>query len=150
MKISLLINDARYQVEARPDTSLLTLLRELGFKSVKKGCDSTSCGICTILVDGAPVPSCTYLAYRAEGRRITTVEGITKEAALLADYFGEYGADQCGFCNPGLALTVYAMKKELRYPTKEAIVHYLNGNLCRCSGYVAQQEAIYRYMEVEG
>nr|MDA3846421.1 2Fe-2S iron-sulfur cluster-binding protein [Vallitaleaceae bacterium] len=111
-------------------------------------CDSSSCGVCTVLLDGKPIASCSYLTVKADGHSVTTVEGIAEEASLLADYFGHEGADQCGFCNPGLALTVYAMKNELVNPTDDDIRDYMVGNLCRCTGYIAQHEAIKKYMEV--
>lgn len=148
MRIQLTINGNTDDYTVRPDEFLLETLRNHHFYSVKKGCETTSCGVCTVLVDDKPVASCSFLSTRAEGLSITTVEGIEEEAALLASYFGEEGADQCGFCNPALALTVYAMKKELTQATDEAIRHYLVGNICRCTGYVAQHKAIRKYMEV--
>lgn len=148
MTIELIINGALECFSVRPDEFLLETLRNNHYYSVKKGCDTTSCGVCTILLDDQPIASCSYLSVKADGHAITTVEGIVTEATLLAEYFGEVGADQCGFCNPGLALTVYAMKKELKDPTDEAIRHYLVGNLCRCTGYIAQHTAIRKYMEV--
>lgn len=148
MRVQLTINGGDYEVDVRPDEYLLETLRNNHFYSVKRGCETTSCGICTVLLDDQPIPSCSYLSHRAEGHAITTVEGIEVEAAKLAEFFGEEGADQCGFCNPGLALTVYAMKKELHKPSDAAIRHYLVGNLCRCTGYIAQHTAIRKYMEV--
>ena len=149
MKIQLTINGLAKEFTIRPDEFLLETLRNNHYTSVKKGCDTTSCGVCTILLDGKPIPSCSYLSVRADGHEVTTVEGIQDEAAKLADLFGEEGADQCGFCNPGLALTVFAMKNEMKDPDDEKIRHYLVGNLCRCSGYVAQHTAIRKYMEVQ-
>lgn len=148
MRVDLSINGDIYDVLVRPDEYLLETLRNNHFYSVKQGCETTSCGVCTVLIDGKPIASCSYLSHRAEGHAITTVEGIVDEAARLADFFGEEGADQCGFCNPGLALTVYAMKQELVEPSDEDIRHYLVGNLCRCTGYIAQHKAIRKYMEV--
>jgi carbon-monoxide dehydrogenase small subunit len=149
MKINLTVNGAGRTFEIKPDEYLVDTLRDNGYVSVRRGCDTTSCGICTVLLDNKPIASCSYLSCRAEGREITTVEGIQEEAALLADFFGQEGADQCGYCNPSVALTVYAMKKELVNPTDEEIRSYLVGNLCRCSGYVAQHRAIRSYLEVE-
>lgn len=143
------VNGVSREYDVRPDEYLVDTLRNNGLVSVRRGCDTTSCGICTILLDGKPVPSCSYLSCRAEGHEITTVEGIQDEAALLADCFGHEGADQCGFCNPAMALTAYAMKRELKNPTDDEIRAYLVGNLCRCSGYVAQHRAIKAYLEVE-
>lgn len=149
MLVNLNINGKLFKTDVSPDAYLVDTLRSLHYTSVKKGCDSTSCGVCTVLVEGKPVPSCSYLTVKADGKAITTVEGIFEDAEMLADYFGAEGADQCGFCNPGMALTVYAMKRELKNPTDEDIRDYLVGNLCRCTGYMAQHKAIKKYMEVE-
>lgn len=149
MRITLSINGYKKDVDVAPDEYLLDTLRGLNYLSVKRGCDSTSCGVCTVLVDGEPVPSCSYLSIKADGHNITTVEGIQKEAEKLADLLGKEGADQCGYCNPALAVTVYAMKRTLKNPSDEDIRRYLVGNLCRCSGYVNQHKAIKAYLEVE-
>jgi len=149
MNVMLIINKQPYEVLIRPDEFLVETLRKIGFVSVKKGCDETSCGVCTILIDDKPVPSCSYLSARAVGHQITTVEGIFDDAERFADYMGEEGADQCGFCNPGLTLAVYAMKLEKIEPSVDAISHYLNGNLCRCTGYIAQHKAIMKFLEVK-
>jgi carbon-monoxide dehydrogenase small subunit len=149
MRITVYVNGKEELFDVRPDEFLVETLRRHHFYSVKKGCDTTSCGVCTILLEGKPIASCSFLSVRADGKALTTVEGIAKEAAHLADLFGEVGADQCGFCNPGLALTVHAMKQELVNPTDEDVRHYLVGNLCRCTGYIAQHSAIMKYMEVQ-
>jgi carbon-monoxide dehydrogenase small subunit len=149
MNIRLNVNGLFYDTMIRPDEFLVETLRRLNFMSVKKGCDTTSCGVCTILIDSKPVPSCSYLSAKAEGHFITTVEGISEEADKIADFMGKEGADQCGFCNPGFTLAVYAMKKEGIEGSIEGISHYLNGNLCRCSGYVGQHKAIINYLEVK-
>ncbi|MDP3129914.1 MAG: 2Fe-2S iron-sulfur cluster-binding protein, partial [Bacillota bacterium] len=106
MIVNVDVNGRLRSFDVLPGAFLLDVLREAGYTSVRRGCDSTSCGICTVLVDGKPVPSCSYLAIRAEGKKVTTVEGIPEEAARLARHFGEEGADQCGYCNPSLALAV--------------------------------------------
>jgi carbon-monoxide dehydrogenase small subunit len=149
MIITLNINALPFEVKIRPDEYLLETLRQLRFLSVKKGCDTTSCGVCTVLVDGKPVASCSYLSARAEGHKITTVEGIQEEAGHLADFLGREGSDQCAYCNPGFTLTVYSMKQHLNNPTTEEIKNYLVGNLCRCSGYLGQEIAIRNYLGVK-
>ena len=106
MKIKLIVNGAERAFEVKPDEYLVDTLRNNGYVSVRRGCDTTSCGICTVLIDDKPIASCSYLSCRAEGHEITTVEGIQEEAALLADFFGHEGADQCGYCNPAMALSV--------------------------------------------
>jgi carbon-monoxide dehydrogenase small subunit len=149
MIITLSINNAPYEVKIKPDEYLLETLRGLRFLSVKKGCDTTSCGVCTILIDGKPVASCSYLSARAQGHEITTVEGIQEEASILASYLGKEGSDQCGYCNPGFTLTVFSMKTLLPQPSTDEIKNYLVGNLCRCSGYLGQEKAIKNYLGVK-
>ncbi|MBU1145816.1 MAG: 2Fe-2S iron-sulfur cluster binding domain-containing protein [Firmicutes bacterium] len=146
MKINLVINNIKKEFNVDPSEYLLDTLRNNHYLSVKRGCDSTSCGVCTVLLDGKPVPSCSILSVRATGHEITTVEGIQKEAEKLSGYFGLEGADQCGYCNPSMALAVYALKNELENPTDDQIREYLVGNLCRCTGYVSQHKAIKKYL----
>jgi carbon-monoxide dehydrogenase small subunit len=147
MKITLIINGYKKELDVSPNEYLLDTLRAHNYKSVRRGCDNTTCGACTVLLDGKPVPSCSVLSVRANGKEVTTVEGIQKEAERLSEYFGHEGADQCGFCNPSMALNVHAMLLENPHPTDEEISTYLVGNLCRCTGYEAQLKAIKKYME---
>ncbi|MBN2557285.1 MAG: 2Fe-2S iron-sulfur cluster binding domain-containing protein [Clostridia bacterium] len=149
MKVRFLVNGEKKTFEVKPDEYLLDTLRNNNYKSVRRGCETSSCGICTVLMDGMPVASCSLLTAKAEGRHITTVEGIQEDAELLAGFFGREGADQCGYCNPSIALACYAMKRELKDPTDEEIKAYLVGNLCRCSGYSGQHRAIRAYLEVK-
>lgn len=149
MNVTLNINNKNYSSIIEPDAFLVDTLRALGFVSVKRGCDTTNCGVCTVLIDNKPMPSCSLLTVKAEGKSITTVEGIYEEVELLGKLFGSLGADQCGFCNPAIALTAYGMKLEEIEPTKDNIRDYFVGNLCRCTGYVAQHEAIKTYLEVK-
>lgn len=148
MIINTTINGLKKSLDIKPDEYLVDVLRRYGYLSVKKACDTGSCGVCTILVDEKPVLSCSYYAMRAENKRITTVEGVTEEEKKLGEYLVDEGVDQCGFCSPGLVLTVIAMKREMKEPTKEKISEYLTGNLCRCTGYVGQLRGIMRYMGV--
>ena len=147
MRVKLNINNQIIFADVRPNEYLLETLRDNHFKSVKKGCDSSSCGVCTVLVDLKPIASCTMLTVKAEDHAITTVEGIAKEAEKLGTYMGHEGADQCGYCNPSLALTVYALKLENPKANKSDIKDYLVGNLCRCTGYQSQHHAIKDYLE---
>lgn len=147
MKIELTVNKGREIFDVEPDEMLLDTLRRHGLKSVRRGCDTTSCGVCTVLVDGMPVPSCSYLSVRADGKHVTTVEGIQKEAEELSEHFGDEGADQCGFCNAGIALSVYALKNKTTSPNEEHIKDALTGHLCRCTGYVSQLKAIKAYLK---
>lgn len=128
---------------------LAETLRRYGYLSVKEGCDTGSCGLCTVWLDGSPILSCATLTARMEGREITTIEALADEAEEFAGFLVAQGAEQCGFCAPGFAMTVLAMKRELTNPTVESINHYLAGNLCRCSGYKGQMRAIVKYMGVE-
>lgn len=148
MQIKTTINDKQIILEAAPDEMLVDVLRKAGYFSVRKGCDTTCCGLCTLWLDNKPVLSCTVLAFRAEGKKITTMEGLQSEAEEFARILAAEGAEQCGFCSPGFIMTVLAMKRELTNPTEEQIIHYLTGNLCRCTGYMGQLRAIKTYLGV--
>jgi len=124
---------------------LLDVLRDrLGLKGAKRSCDVQVCGACTVLVDGAPVSACTYLAVEADGRQVLTVEGLGREGALdpLQQAFIDHGAVQCGFCTPGMLVAAKALLAEDPAPTRAAIVRHLRGNLCRCTGYGKIVEAV--------
>lgn len=148
MKVKLRINNVERLVEIEPGEMLCDTLRKSGCLSVKKSCDTGACGVCTVLLDGKPIPSCSYLAVKADGHTITTVEGVKEEAERLGKIMNEGGAVQCGFCTPGFVLTVISMKDNLKNPTEDDIKHYLVGNLCRCSGYQAQMRAVKKYLGV--
>ncbi len=126
---------------------LIDTLRRHHVVSPRRGCDTTSCGVCTVLIDDQPMPSCALLTARVNDKKVTTVEGIADFAAELSAYFGKEGADQCGFCNPGIALSVYAMAQTEENIDDDTIRHYLVGHLCRCSGYVSQTKAIKAFLE---
>lgn len=149
MTIELWLNGKRVKDEIEPDEMLLSFVRRHGCLSVKCGCDTTNCGLCTLWVDGVPMLSCSVLAARANGKKITTLEGVQEEAKEFTDLLAEEGADQCGYCSPGFIMNVLAMKKELQNPTMEEIADYLKGNLCRCTGYMSQMRALKKYMGVE-
>ena len=148
MQIELFINHQRVVLEVQPDDFLVDTLRQQGLYSVRRGCDTTCCGLCTIWIDGRPVLSCATLAFRAHGRHITTIEGLASEAEEFAKFMAAEGADQCGYCSPGFILTVLAMKRELVNPSESDIIHYLTGNLCRCTGYQGQLRAVKKYLGV--
>lgn len=149
MLITVWINDVKKEIVVEADEYLSDVLRREGYLSVKTGCDTGSCGLCTVWVDEQPVLSCSTLVMRVDGKSITTLEGKQEEAKELGRYLIQEGADQCGFCAPGFIMTVLAMKKELENPTEEDIKHYLNGNLCRCTGYAGQLRGIKKYMGVD-
>ena len=146
MKIELTLNGRPVSAEIAPDTWLIDFLRSRGLFSVKRGCETANCGLCTVLVDDRPTLSCAMLAARVTGRRVTTLEGLQKEAEEFAGFMADQGADQCGFCNPGFVMNVLAMARELTEPTESEIRAYLAGNLCRCGGFASQHRAIAAYL----
>lgn len=148
MKIAVNLNGLDTTWEIEPHEFLLDVLRRNGCLSVKRGCDTSSCGVCTILLDGSPVLSCSLFAAKAEDHAITTVEGLPKEVAEFAEFMNAEGTDQCGYCNPGFALTVLALKRERPHPSEDEIKAYLAGNMCRCTGYVGQLRAVKKFLGV--
>lgn len=149
MEIKLNINGLDRTLEIKAHEFLVEVLRREGLMGVKKGCETGNCGLCTILVDDKPVLSCSYLAVRGQGHKITTIEGVQDLATEVGIFLVEEGVDQCGYCSPGLVMTVIGMKKELENPTEDDIRNYLTNNLCRCTGYAGQLRAIKKYMGVE-
>lgn len=146
MKITYWLNDKKREDDVAPGMMLLELLRKRGCYSVKCGCETTNCGLCTVWLDGRPVLSCAVLAVRIDGHRLTTLEGLEAEAREFAVFMGQEGGDQCGFCNPGFVMAVLAMVKELQEPTEQEIKEYLVGNLCRCTGYMSHLRALRKYV----
>ncbi len=148
MQIEIILNGKKVVFDVKNDEFLVDTLRANGVSSVRKGCDTTCCGLCTIWIEEKPVLSCATLTIRVNGKSITTMEGLQKEAEEFAQVLVAEGSEQCGFCSPGFIMTVLAMKRELKNPTEEKIVHYLTGNLCRCTGYMGQLRAIKKYLGV--
>jgi carbon-monoxide dehydrogenase small subunit len=145
MKLCFELNGRNIECEAKENQVLLDLLRvDLGVTSVKKGCESGECGACTILLDGKPVTSCMILAPQVEGRKVTTLDGLLDEPRMekLRQAFLEGGAIQCGFCTPGMLISAYALLKENPKPTADEVKKAIEGNLCRCTGYVNIIKAI--------
>lgn len=149
MEIQFKLNGKPVAVEVTGDTVLFDVLRDLGCYSVKCGCETTNCGLCTVWVNGKSRLSCSILAASIEGQEVTTLEGLTEEAEEFGAFLAAEGAEQCGFCAPGFVMNVLAMIRELQDPTIEEIKEYLAGNLCRCSGYMGQLRAIRKYMAVK-
>lgn len=147
MEIQFILNKKQVSVEVAADAVLLNVLRDLGCKSVKCGCETTNCGLCTVWIDGKSRLSCSVLAASVAGHEVTTMEGVEKEAAEFGEFLASEGAEQCGFCSPGFIMNVLAMFRELTDPTIEEIKEYLAGNLCRCTGYMGQLRAIRKYIE---
>lgn len=150
MEIRFRLNGKPAQASVDADMLLLDLVREKGCLSVKRGCETANCGLCTVLFDGKPVLSCATLAARADGHSITTLEGLEKEAEEFGTFLANEGGEQCGFCSPGFIMNVIAMTRELENPDEEEIKEYLAGNLCRCSGYMSQLRAVKKYLQMKG
>jgi carbon-monoxide dehydrogenase small subunit len=145
MRIALDLNGAPATLDIEPQEFLLDVLRDdLGLTGAKRSCDSQVCGACTVLVDDAPVSSCSYLAAETEGRRVTTIEGFRETPAFepIAAAFTRHAALQCGFCTPGLVLTIHALLEDGELVDEASIRHGLAGNLCRCTGYRAILDAV--------
>jgi aerobic carbon-monoxide dehydrogenase small subunit len=143
--VALRVNGRAVALEVPAHTLLLDLLRDgLGLKGAKRSCDIQVCGACTVLVDGAPVSACTYLAVEADGREVLTVEGLADGDRLdpLQEAFIEHGAVQCGFCTAGMLMAAKALLAEEPAPTRERVIHHLRGNICRCTGYRKVVDAI--------
>lgn len=147
MKVNIIVNGKPISAEISADLTLFKFLREHGYKSVKCGCETTNCGLCTVWFDEKPILSCSVLAARCDGHRITTLEGLEEESKVFADCMAKQGAEQCGFCSPGLMMQVLAMKKEKQDWDLEEIKYWLSGNLCRCTGYMGQMRAIQAYLK---
>ena len=147
MEINLNLNGRAVSASVRPDTLLLDFLRDQGCYSVKRGCETSNCGACTVLLDGRPVLSCSVLAARADGRTVQTLEGLQREAEAFVTYIADQGAEQCGFCNPGFVVNTIALLRENPDPTDQEIRTFLAGNLCRCSSYEGQLRGIRAYLD---
>src|SRR5262245_24519393 len=143
--ISVVVNDVLYQRNVEPRLLLVHLLRDiLGLTGTHVGCETSLCGACTVLVDGAAVKSCTMFAVQAHGTDVTTIEGLAPGDALhpVQEGFWERHGLQCGFCTPGMIMTSVALLKENARPSETQIRHGLDGNLCRCTGYVGIVDAV--------
>jgi len=151
-KISMVVNGKAYSLEVDIRESLLEVLRNrLHLTGVKQGCSVGECGACTVLIDGLPVNSCIYLAVWADGRKITTIEGVSKDGELskVQQAFVDEGAVQCGFCTPGLVLTATALTESGRKYSDEEIKREISGHLCRCTGYNKIFNAVKRALDAE-
>ena len=147
MEIKLWINNKLFQDNVEADMLLIDYVRSKGFFSVKRGCETANCGLCTVLVEDRPILSCSTLAARIDGKKVVTMEGMQREAQEFGSFLANEGAEQCGFCNPGFIMNVFAMLHEIKEPTEEQIKEYLAGNLCRCSGFVSQTTSILKFLK---
>src|ERR1041385_9356050 len=150
--IELRVNGRTHELAIEPSALLLDVLRQqLQLTGSKRGCDDSSCGACTVLIDGVAMMSCTLLAASCEGQEITTIEGVSEHGSLAAikKAYGDWGGAQCGFCTPGFMMTVKALLDRNPEPSEEEIKHALSGNLCRCTGYSQMYAAIKAAIEAE-
>jgi len=150
--IELRVNGRSHELAIEPSALLLDVLRQdLGLTGSKRGCDDSSCGACTVQIDGVPMLSCTMLAASCEGQEITTVEGVSEHGSLAAiqKAYGDWGGAQCGFCTPGFMMTVRYLLAQNPDPSDYQIRQALSSNLCRCTGYSQMYQAIKAAIEAE-
>lgn len=150
MEMTLNLNGKNITDHIDADSLLIDFVRKHGCYSVKRGCETANCGLCTVLMDGKPILSCSMLTARAAGHRIQTLEGLQEEAKEFVGFIADQGADQCGFCNPGFVMNTMALLRENPNPTDDEIRAYLAGNLCRCSGYEGQLRGIRAFLNSRG
>ena len=146
MKVKILLNGTMREAEISSDQLLIDFVRDHGCYSVKRGCETSGCGLCTVFLDDKPVLSCSILAARVDGHKVTTLEGLKEEAEEFGAFIADQGAEQCGFCNPGMIMNALALFRENEFPNEEEIKEYLAGNLCRCSGYEGQLRGIQNFL----
>ena len=147
MEVKIWVNDKLVTEDVAADLLLIDFLRAHQCFSVKRGCDTSNCGLCTVFMDDKPILSCSILALRVAGHKIVTLEGLQEEASEFATFIANQGAEQCGFCNPGFMMNAMALFKENPDPSDDEILAYLSGNLCRCSGYEGQLRGIRHYID---
>lgn len=146
MELKFNLNGKKVTTIIEADSLLIDVIRNLGCLSVKRGCETSNCGLCTVFVNDKPVLSCSVLAARVQGQNVITLEGLQEEAKDFGTFLANQGAEQCGFCNPGFIMNAIAMFRENPDPDDEEILSYLTGNLCRCSGYEGQLRSIKAYI----
>ena len=147
MVVTITLNGKKVEALVKPDTLLIDFVRDHGCYSVKRGCETSNCGLCTVFVNEKPVLSCSMLVARVNGCKVDTLEGLQKEAEEFGAFIADQGAEQCGFCNPGMIMNAIALFRENPDPSDEEIKEYLAGNLCRCSGYEGQMHGIKAFLE---
>ena len=147
MQINLKLNGKLIKEEITDELLLIDFVRKHGCYSVKRGCETANCGLCTVFLDEKPVLSCSVLAARADGHSVTTLEGLQEEAKEFGAFIADQGAEQCGFCNPGFIMNALALFREKEFPEEDEIREYLAGNLCRCSGYEGQLRGILAFLD---
>lgn len=146
MDVKITLNGKTVVDQVDADMVLLDFCRKHGCLSVKRGCETANCGLCTVMLDDKPVLSCSVPVGRANGRKVETLEGLEDEAKEFVGFLAEQGADQCGFCNPGYVVNIIALLRENPDPTDDEIRHFLAGNLCRCTGYQSQLRGLRNFL----
>ncbi|HVI08534.1 MAG TPA: (2Fe-2S)-binding protein [Candidatus Binatia bacterium] len=150
--IELKVNGRAHELAIEPSALLLDVLRQdLGLTGSKRGCDESSCGACTVLIDGVAMLSCAILAASCQGQEITTIEGVSEHGSLAAiqKAYGDWGGAQCGYCTPGFIMTVKSLLTENPDPSEADVRNALSSNLCRCTGYSQMYEAIKSAVKAE-
>ena len=146
MEVQIKLNGKTVSDDIPAGMLLIDFVRAHGCLSVKRGCETSACGLCTVLLDDKPILSCSTLAARADDRSVYTLEGLQAEASEFVGFIADQGAEQCGFCNPGFVMNTISLLRENPDPTDDEILAYLSGNLCRCSGYEGQLRGIRAYL----
>jgi aerobic-type carbon monoxide dehydrogenase small subunit (CoxS/CutS family) len=146
------LNRVNRTLEVEDSTFLLDFVRDLGLTGAKPSCELEVCGACTVLLDGLPVSACTTLAVEADGKSIETIEGLVRDGELhpLQEAFLEHFAFQCGFCTPGMIMSAKALLEDNPSPTRGEVVHWMEGNICRCTGYESIIDAVMAAAEQQG
>lgn len=146
MEVSMRINGREIKDYVEEDMILIDFLRKHGCYSVKRGCETSNCGLCTVLMEEKPILSCSILVGRANGKEVWTLEGLQEEAEEFVGYIADQGADQCGFCNAGFVMNTIALLRVNQNPSDDEIRSFLAGNLCRCTGYEGQLRGIRNFL----
>ncbi len=147
MIVTFILNGKKVSADVPANQTLYEFVREQGCASVKCGCETACCGLCTVMLDDVPVLSCSVPAARCEGKRVETLEGLQEEAAEFGAFLADQAAEQCGFCNPGMIMNILALLRENDDPDEEEVKAYLAGNLCRCSGYEGQLRGMMNFLD---
>jgi carbon-monoxide dehydrogenase small subunit len=147
MDVNVKLNGKSLRMDVALRDKLCDTLRKYGCPGVKTGCKDGVCGTCTVIYNGKPAPSCELLSIRCEGAEIYTVEGLGEEAKKVSEILTRLGGEGCGYCAPGFVVLACAAAKELDNPTYDEVKEYLNGNLCRCTGYITRIEALMEFIQ---
>lgn len=155
MEVKISVNGKLLKCEIEPDLMLIDFLRSNGYTSVKRGCETSNCGLCTVHLNGKSILSCSTLTMTVDAQEITTLEGVQDKAKAIGEFIANEGAEQCGYCSPGFIMNIIAMENEWKAENKQNVhldemLTYLSGNLCRCTGYMGHIRALSQYFANEG